>query len=362
MGRVVRARDDAAGRDVALKLYEGTDEESRYMFVRAAKALASLSHPNILEVFQYLDEPPFIACELIDGPTLRTMLDERGVPLSALEAANIAYALAQALEHAHACGVVHRDVKPENVFCARSGRVVLADFGLAKAMGRAATLATSLYGSPAYMAPEQFAGKSADARSDLHALGVTLFEMLAGAPPYDGASVAELETNILQGKRRALPNGVAPEALARLVDQLLATDPRARPAHARAVAQRLQHVLDAFPPELVTRTSYAPVAAVHRGRLARLWPLGLIATAVAGLVFWVQRPVASSQPVPVVLYFDGAAELSIDGVAVGMAREPHRTELLPGRHRLEARVYDSGQVLSREVVIVPGGEAQIRLQ
>ena len=362
MGRVLLARDDAAERDVALKLYEGGDEESRYMFVRAAKALASLSHPNILAVYQYLEEPLFIACEVIDGPTLRTMLDERGVPFSAVDAANIAYALAQALEHAHAEGLVHRDVKPENVFCARGGRVVLADFGLAKPMGKHATLATSLYGSPAYMAPEQFAGKAADARSDLHALGATLFEMLAGAPPYDGASVAEIEANIAQGKRRALPRGVAPEALVRLVDQLLSTDPSERPAHARAVAERLQHVIDAFPPDVVTRTSYARVAASGWGSFRGLWPLALIAVGVAGLVFWFQRPRVSTSTVPVVLYFEGTAELSIDGTAMGTAREPYRVELAPGKHRVEARVYDSGRTVAREIVIVPGGEAQIRLE
>jgi serine/threonine-protein kinase len=214
------------------------------------------------------------------------------------------------------------------------------------------------------MAPEQFAGQPADARSDLHALGVTLFEMLAGAPPYDGESVAEIEASIAQGKRRALPRGVAPEALVRLVDQLLATEPRDRPAHARAVAERLRHVIDAFPPEVVTRTSYARTATPERGSVLRLWPLGVIAVAVAGLVYWFQRPVvsASAAPVPVVLYFEGNAELSIDGVAVGTAREPFRTELVPGRHRLEARVYDSGRTLARDVVIVPGGEAQIRLE
>ncbi len=362
MGRVLLARDDAAERDVALKLYEGDDAESRYMFARAAKALASLSHPNILAVYQFIEEPLFIACEVIDGPTLRTMLDERGVPLAAVEAANIAYALAQALEHAHTWGIVHRDVKPENVFCARSGRVVLADFGLAKPAGKHATLATSLYGSPAYMAPEQYMGSPADARSDLHALGVTLFEMLAGAPPYDGATVLEIEANVTQGRRRALPSGIAPEPLVRLVEQLLATDPSQRPVHARAVAERLQHVIDAFPPEVVTRTSYARVATSGIGNVRRLWPLALIAAAVAGLVFWFQRPVASAGGVPVVLYFEGTAELSVDGVGIGTAQEPYRIELTPGKHRVEARVYDSGRTLAKNVVIVAGGEAQIRLE
>ena len=362
MGRVVLARDDAAERDVALKLYEGNDEESRYMFARAAKVLASLSHPNILAVHQYIEEPLFIACEVIDGPTLRTMLDERGTPLSAVEAANIAYALAQALEHAHAESIVHRDVKPENVFCARVGRVVLADFGLAKPLGRHATLATSLYGSPAYMAPEQYAGKPADARSDLHALGVTLFEMLAGTPPYAGASVVELEANITEGRRRALPRGIAPEPLVRLVDQLLASEPNSRPAHARAVAERLQHVIDGFPPEAVTRTTYARAVTSGTGNLRRLWPLAPIAAAVAGLVFWFQRPVASAALVPVVLYFEGTAELSVDGTPIGTAKEPYRIELVPGKHHVEARVYDSGRALTKDVVIVAGDEAQIRLE
>jgi hypothetical protein len=83
---------------------------------------------------------------------------------------------------------------------------------------------------------------------------------------------------------------------------------------------------------------------------------------VAALVFWFQRPDVSSSVVPVVLYFEGTAELSIDGTAIGTAREPYRVELLPGKHRVEARVYDSGRTVRREIVIVPGGEAQIRLE
>lgn len=363
MGRVVLARDEENGRQVALKLFEGGDDESRYMFERAAKAHATLADQHIVKVYDHGGgEQPYLACELVEGPTLRTLLDQRGTALSALEAANIGFALAQALEHAHSKGVVHRDLKPENVFCATNGRVLLSDFGLAKVMGQHATLATNLYGSPAYMAPEQFAGKPADARSDLHALGATLFEMLTGSPPYDGASLVEIEANILAGKRRALPDGIAPEPFVRLVDQLLLTDPKERPAHARAVAERLRHILDGFQPEAVTRLTheFAEKKAVP-ANYWRLWPVALIAMAVGGLVFYFQRPsaIADRKPVSVVVYFDGTAELSIDGESVGTQREPFRTELRPGRHVIEARVYD-GPRLRKEVMLV-GDEAQIDL-
>ncbi len=363
MGRVVLARDDEGGHEVALKLLESSDEESRYMFERAAKAHARLAHQHIIKVDDHGGgELPYLACELVDGPTLRTMLDERGTPFAAAEAANIGYALAQALEHAHSQGVVHRDLKPENVFCALGGRVLLSDFGLAKLMGKHATLATSLYGSPAYMAPEQFAGKPADARSDLHALGVTLFEMLTGSPPYDGASIAEIEANIMSGKRRALPDDIAPEPFIRLVDQLLLTDPKGRPAHARAVAERLRHILDGFQPEAVTRLTYERAEAVAaKGSYWRLWPIAFIALGVGGLAYYLQRPsaLAERRPVAVVMYFDGTAELSIDGESVGTSREPFRTELPPGRHVIEARIYN-GPVLRKEVMLV-GDEAQIDL-
>lgn len=362
MGRVLKVRDDDAQRDLALKLLESEDTESRYLFERAAKAHAKLTHPNILAVYDHAVDTaqPFLVCELIEGPTLRAMLDARGVALPAVETATIGYALAQALEHAHAHGIVHRDVKPENVFCATSGRVVLADFGLAKSMLKQATVATNVYGSPAYMAPEQWRGEPATARSDLHALGVTLFEMLTGTPPYDGESVAALEQNITQGKRRALPRDVAPEPFIRLVDQLLATDPRARPAHARAVAERLRHVIDAFPPEEVTRTTYR--TAPPRPKLARLWPLVLIAVPVAALVYYFQVPGAeTATPTPLVLYFEGTAELFVDGMPVGTGRDLFRTQVLPGQHRIEAHVYDNGRTLTRDIVIVPGVEAQLQL-
>jgi serine/threonine-protein kinase len=219
-----------------------TDAENRYRFFRAARILSRLDHPNVLAVYDHSDDnapAPFIASELIVAPTLRTLLDRRGTAFDPAMAVSIARDLALALEHAHSRDVVHRDVKPENIFYTTAGRVVLADFGLAKSLSKSGSFQTTLHGSIAYMAPEQFRGVAADARTDIHALGVVLFEMLAGSPPYDAKNIGALITAIETGARRALPAGVGPEALVRLVDQMLAVKPEDRPAHARAVAERL---------------------------------------------------------------------------------------------------------------------------
>ncbi|MBI3179607.1 MAG: protein kinase, partial [Deltaproteobacteria bacterium] len=142
MGRVVRGHDPTLHRDVALKLVEPSAvppdalAEMRFLFHREARATAQLRHPGIIEIYDYSGPDAdlmFIACELVEGPTLRDVLEQRGALAPALAAA-VAFELAQALAHAHAHGIVHRDVKPENVFWLPSGRIVLSDFGIAKSL------------------------------------------------------------------------------------------------------------------------------------------------------------------------------------------------------------------------------------
>ena len=190
MGVVYKARQTELGRDVALKVLApdlAHDPEFVERFNREARALATLSHPNIVSVHEFGREGDlcFLAMEFVDGRSLRDIMNEGRLPVD--RALRILPQICEALEHAHAHGVVHRDIKPENVLVDRAGRVKIADFGLAKV--RAAKLATLTrtdvaMGTPQYMAPEQYDRmKDVDGRADIYSLGVMFYEMLTGDVP-----------------------------------------------------------------------------------------------------------------------------------------------------------------------------------
>jgi serine/threonine protein kinase len=186
MGEVYRARHLSLGRDVAVKVLSGElaqSSEFRARFEREARLLAALDHDNIVRVFDYglsADEEPYIAMELVGGGNLSAL-----IPMPSLRALQIARELAGALEHAHARGVVHCDIKPENVLIGADGHVRLSDFGIARwlAPGHASlTRASRVLGTPLYMSPEALAGRAPDARMDVYSLGVLLSEMITGSP------------------------------------------------------------------------------------------------------------------------------------------------------------------------------------
>lgn len=264
MGRVVRGHDPKLKRDVALKLVEPLAvepedlDELRFMFHREARSTAQLRHPGIIEVYDYSGpdaELPYIACELLDAPTVADVIADRGAALTPRISAALGYELCAALAHAHGAGIVHRDLKTDNIFWSESGRVVLADFGIAKALERSAAKLgatvqfgqTNVYGSPAYMAPEQLTGGEVGPRSDLYALGCVLFECVTGAQAFRGADLHELVNHVMQGRRvlRPIPS-TAPASLTRLIDELLEVDPERRPNSAVDVQHRLRDVLDAL--------------------------------------------------------------------------------------------------------------------
>lgn len=260
MGRVLRGFDPVLRRDVAIKLVEpdAVDPESlaelRFMFHREARAYAALRHPSVMEVFDYSGPDaalPFIACELIDGPTLREILDVRAALPRAL-AASLAYELAGALAHAHEAGIVHRDLKPENIFWTSRGRIVLGDFGIAKAFDSSARLGltvqfdgTNIYGSPAYIAPEQLAGTAVGPQTDLYALGTVLYECLSGMPVIVGPTVDALLDAVSQGMHQPIRElvDISP-GFSDLVEALLSVDPAHRPKTADWVVGDLRAVLD----------------------------------------------------------------------------------------------------------------------
>jgi hypothetical protein len=195
----------------------------------------------------------YLACERIVGPTLRDVLDERRALDPAVVAA-LGYELCQALDHAHTREIVHRDLKPENIFWIDTGRVVLSDFGIAKVftgsgrLGNTVTFgATSVYGSPAYMAPEQLEGGEVGPATDLHALGAVLYECLTGRQAFDGDSIGAILDAVLRDTRPSIASDSdAPRVLVDLVHRLLARAPSERPPSAHEAAGALRDALDAL--------------------------------------------------------------------------------------------------------------------
>jgi serine/threonine protein kinase len=189
MATVYRAVQVSLGREVALKVLSAAlVEEEGFLqrFQNEARTLARLDHPNILPVHDFgtIEDVTFIATPLVSGGTLRDLL---GSPLSVPEAWRRLNEIAGALHHAHQAGIVHRDLKPSNVLLHPDGRLLLADFGLARGSGNASvTITGSALGTPGYMAPEQALGTAIDHRADIYALGVLAFEMFTGSRPYTG--------------------------------------------------------------------------------------------------------------------------------------------------------------------------------
>lgn len=245
---VARSIEPSRGELVCLKRLRpvlAQDPAQRAHFVDEARVLSRLCHPNVLCVLDAgVDaEGPFLVTELLDGLDLRRLLAwtrQRSEPVPEPIALRIVHEIAEALEHAHARGVVHRDVTPANVLLGRDGRVVLIDFGIARSDAQTQRTRTGLVkGKAAYMAPEQALGATLDARTDLYALGVVLFEMLAGVRPHDGASDVETVTNAMRAQRRPLARPLAMPGLEALITSLLHPQGAQRPANAAQVLKAL---------------------------------------------------------------------------------------------------------------------------
>ncbi len=235
-GVVWEARDQELGRSVAFKAVRsggkaGLREER---LLKEAEAAARLSHPNLVTLHDVgrAEQGPYLVLELLRGETLHDRIDRGLVPPR--EAVRIAAEVARALAHAHAAGVLHRDLKPSNVFLTEDGQVKVLDFGLARFLGAGDARRG---GTPAYMAPEQWLGEKEDARTDLVALGVLLYEALAGSLPFP--VVAGRSTALDPEPAPPLPLPRAPRKLVALVASALAQDPAARPRNARVVLERL---------------------------------------------------------------------------------------------------------------------------
>jgi serine/threonine protein kinase len=261
--------DTILGRDVALKLLSNRldrDPVSRLRFLQEARSVAQLNHPNIVTIYSIGEykEIPYLAMEYVVGRSLADVLAEEGRPEPG-RAIRITCDLLLALEHAHAAGVVHRDVKPANImFDAAAGRLKLADFGLAHSLTQSTklTVVGSLMGTPSYMAPEQAEGVTRpDPRQDLFSVGVILFEMLVGALPFPGSNVLDVLSKI---RRDPAPdpceaNSAISRALADIVLHSLEKDPAHRFQSATAFATALQAYVQAGQSD---SRPFTPVASV----------------------------------------------------------------------------------------------------
>ena len=313
MGEVYRALDTRLGREVALKVLperfaDSSDALAR--FEREARAVAALSHPNILSLFDFgqADGVVYAAAELLKGETLRERLAQER--LSERKAVEIATAIADGLAAAHAAGIVHRDLKPENVFLTSDGRVKILDFGLARreATGEAADATSApttpsptepglVMGTAGYISPEQIRGKTADARSDLFALGAVLYEMLTGERAFRGATTGESLAAILRDQPPDPSTKVATvsPALDRLVSRCLQKSPDERFQSARDLAYALRETGPGSGAS--SRPVSTAVPSQPRTLSLRLLPVAALVLA-AFAAGWLLRPLFRGRPAP----------------------------------------------------------------
>lgn len=248
--RAVRARD---GLPVALKIpHESGDPTYLPRFLREGRLGETLHHPRIVRIVEAGEEDgrPFLAMELIPGRTLRDALDAAGGPFPLRRALEIARDVAEALDYAHGKGVVHRDLKPENVMLLPDGSVKVMDFGVARVEGQPGlTTSSFFFGSPVYAAPELIDPSSIDHRADLYSLGVVLFELLEGRPPFHHESVfklLELHQREPLPAPETLPNPL-PDAVWEILRRLLAKDPAQRHPGAQQLLVDLERLLNELP-------------------------------------------------------------------------------------------------------------------
>ena len=244
MGEVYLAWDPRLRRDVAIKVLPAAaalDQDRLRRFEQEARAAGALNHPNVLAVHDLgsHDGVPYIVTERLEGETLRDRLNAGGLPVR--KSVECAVQIARGLAAAHQRNIIHRDLKPENVFLCRDGIVKILDFGIAKLLTDDAarsedrtvsqmTRPGTIVGTAAYLSPEQVRGLTVDARSDIFALGLVLYEMLAGRRPFDGETVADLQTAVLREEPRPLSalDRRVPDAIDRVVRRCLEKRPEDR--------------------------------------------------------------------------------------------------------------------------------------
>jgi eukaryotic-like serine/threonine-protein kinase len=320
MGVVYLAREVRLDRSVAIKLLppsKTAEPKLRERFLREARTAAKLSHPNIIPIHavEEIGEFVFFAMAYVDGETLTERVRQRG-PMPPSEAARVLRDVAWALEYAHGQGVIHRDVKPDNILLESTGRVLVADFGIAGVVAGAGALAGGeVIGTPEFMSPEQALGEAVGPRSDLYSLGIVGFFALSGTLPFEGGMATEVLAKQVTQPAPPLANvapGV-PRRVAQAIDRCLAKDPGERPESTATLAEQLSHALDQRRELPVALRAFVK----HNGRLdgsgVLLYPFGLML--VAPLVGWL----AGSVPIGFATLAAGYTIVPL-GVLVNRAR------------------------------------------
>jgi eukaryotic-like serine/threonine-protein kinase len=292
MGVVYRAHDDRLNRDVALKFLPAellNNENARALLIREARTASALNHPNICTIYDVgeQDGQSYIVMEFVKGRSLTEQIPENGLPADT--AIRYGEQIADAMAHAHEHGVIHRDLKSPNVVITGAGRVKVLDFGLAKHMTpgeislKTQSISTltsdgAIVGTMHYMAPELFRGESADARSDIWALGVILYEMANGKRPFRGKTSYELSSVILHEDPPRLADNV-PLGLRAVTEHCLAKDPQQRYQHAsevRAALEALRTNSAMIPASAIQAPPVAPRSGLRRALLVSAAVLALL--------------------------------------------------------------------------------------
>ena len=297
MSSVYRAHDRLLERKVALKILHqryGDDDEYVERFRREARAVAQLAHPNIVTVIDRGEDEgrQFIVFEYVEGENLKQLVERVG-PLPIGDVLELGTAVASGLAFAHERGIVHRDVKPQNVLLNGDGRAKVTDFGIARSLDveHGVTQTGTVLGTSNYIAPEQAGGKAVSRESDVYSLGVVLFELLTGRVPFDGESFVAVA---MQHLSEPPPSVLSlrpdtPPRLAQLIDAALAKDPSDRPSMEQVVAELEALRVDGAAHDTIATT---PVAARRRARArsgsrSTPWPLLLagLGAVLLGLAF-----------------------------------------------------------------------------
>lgn len=316
MGEVYRATDTRLNRDVAIKVLPASfaaDADRLRRFTLEAQAAGALNHPAVLAIYDIGDHDgsPYLVSELLEGESLRARIDTARIPVS--KAIDYARQIASGLAAAHARGITHRDIKPDNLFVTADGHVKILDFGLAKLDPRAdagasgattrfreLTEAGTVLGTVGYMSPEQVRGQPADARADIFSLGVVLYEMLASRRPFQAESSVETMNAILKEDPPELTGGAwqIPGAVEQVVRHCLEKNPDERFQSARDLAFALQSLSSASSPA-------QSIAAIRRpARLPIAGAAAMLVAAVAGGAYWAGRRWGDVSTVPQVTRFD----------------------------------------------------------
>ncbi len=246
MAVVYKALDHRLNRPVAIKILKDEfsgDDEFRRRFRAEGEAVAMLSHPNIVQVYDVSssDTANYLVMELINGISLKQYMEVKGV-LNWKETLHFAMQIAKGLEHAHSRGIIHRDIKPHNVMVLKDGSVKVMDFGIARVMSKSNTLTKEALGSVHYISPEQAKGGYTDSRSDIYSLSVVMYEMMTGRPPFDGESPVAVAIQHINGgaPKPSTLNPNIPVGLEQIILKGMALEPKDRYASATEMIQDME--------------------------------------------------------------------------------------------------------------------------